>query len=69
MGVGVEEAGDYSTFESKLGNKPRGSQVDMVVVAEPEGVQEVEAVASLEEEEVGHSSQLVDTYQGMVLSE
>lgn len=45
VGVGVEEAGDYSTFESKLGNKPRGSQVDMVVVAEPEGVQEVEAVA------------------------
>lgn len=44
VGVGVEEVGDYSTFESKLGNKPRGSQVDTVGVAEPEEVQEVEAV-------------------------
>lgn len=64
--VGVVE--DYSIFDYTLGSKPWGIQEGKVVAAEPEeaqGLQLEEGASSLVEEEEGHSSQLVDTDQGM----
>ena len=65
--VGVVE--DYSILEYTLGSKPWGIQEGKAVVAEPEeeqGLQLEEGASSLVEEGEGHSSQLVDTDQGMV---
>lgn len=64
--VGVVE--DYSILEYMLGSKPWGIQEGKAVVAEPEevqGLQLEEGASSLVEEGEGHSSQLVDTDQGM----
>ena len=64
--VGVVE--DYSILEYRLGSKPWGIQEGKVVAAEPEevqGLQLEEGASSLVEEGEEHSSQLVDTDQGM----